>query len=202
VNSLPAEIQPDRHYLFYLHGQIVEDQGVRPVHPEFGVYEYEAILASLAEEGFLVVSEARGPGTDGESYARKVVKQVETLLAAGVEPERISVVGFSKGGGIAVRVSSLLGNEKLSFVFMATCVTWIENWPELDLRGRVLSIYEVSDPIAGSCKEAFSRSVVRPEFKELRLEVGGGHGAFYRSMPEWLDPVVQWVTGSGKPAGP
>lgn len=202
VSDLPDEIDPDGRYLFYLHGQIVEDQGVRPVHPEFGVYEYEKILASLASEGFVVVSEARGPATDGEAYARKVVGQVEALLGAGVAPERISVVGFSKGGGIAVVVSSLLENEKVSFVFMGTCVNWIRNWPELDLKGRVLSIYESSDPIAGSCEEPFSKSIIQPEFEELGLQIGGGHGAFYRPRSEWLDPVVEWVGGSELSAGP
>jgi hypothetical protein len=201
VQNVPAETSADERYLFYLHGQIVEDQGVRPVHPEFGVYEYEAVLASLARAGFLVISEARGPGTDGEAYAAKVAQQVGALLAGGAPPEQISIVGFSKGGGIAVLVAGLLHNEKVNFVFLGTCVQWIRNWPELDLRGRVLSIYEASDPIAGSCGGVLSASVIEPEFKELRLEVGGGHGAFYRPLSEWRDPVVAWCMGRDIPAG-
>jgi hypothetical protein len=201
VQDVPAEPSAEERYLFYLHGQIVEDRGVRPVHPDFGVYEYEQVLASLARAGFTVISEARGPGTDGKAYAAEVAQQVGVLLAAGVPPERISIVGFSKGGGIAVLVASSLRNEKLNFVFLGTCVQWIRNWPELDLRGRILSIYEASDPIAGSCGGVLSKSVIEPEFKELRLEVGGGHGAFYRPRPEWLHPVVAWCTSRDLPAG-
>jgi hypothetical protein len=199
VHDVPDEIRTESNYLFYLHGQIIEDQGVRPVHPDFGVYEYEAVLTSLAQAGFVVISEARGPRTDGEEYARKVVTQVETLLAAGVPPERISIVGFSKGGGIAVRVSTLLHNERMNFVFMGTCAQRIRNRPVLDLRGRILSIYEASDPIAGPCSEFLSASVIEPELEELRLEVGGGHGAFYRPIREWLDPVIAWSEGREAP---
>jgi hypothetical protein len=195
VHDVPAEIRADGRYLFYLHGQIIEDQGVRPVHPEFGVYEYEAVLASLAQAGFVVISEARGPRTDGEEYARKVVAQVESLLVAGVSPERISVVGFSKGGGIAVRVSALLRDERVNFVFLGTCANRFRGRPALDLRGRILSIYEASDPIAGPCSEFLSASVVEPEFEELRLAVGGGHGAFYRPIQAWLGPVLAWCLG-------
>jgi len=197
MNDVPDEIRPERSYLFYLHGQIIEDQGIRPEHPEFGVYEYEAVLAALAEEGFEVISEPRPPRTDGEEYARKVVKQIEGLLSAGLPAERISVVGFSKGGGIAVAVSSLLGNERVSFAFLGTCATRIQDPPRMDLKGRILSIYEASDPVAGSCKELFSESVVAPELEELEIRLGGGHGAFYRPAPEWIDPVVDWVRGSG-----
>lgn len=195
MNDVPDEIRPERRYLFYLHGQIIEDQGVRPEHPKFGVYEYEAVLDALAAEGFEVISEPRPPRTDGEAYAEKVVKQIERLLSAGVPAERISVVGFSKGGGIAVAVASMLGNESVRFAFLGTCATRIKDRPHLELRGRILSIYEASDPIAGSCEEMFSESVIAPEFRELEIRLGGGHGAFYRPAPEWIGPVAAWVRG-------
>jgi predicted esterase len=197
MSDVPEEIRPECSYLFYLHGQIIEDQGVRPAHPEFGVYEYEAVLAALAEEGFEVISEPRPPRTDGREYARKVVQQIESLLSAGMPAERISVVGFSKGGGIAVAVSSLLGHERVSFAFLGTCAKRIQDPPPLELKGRILSIYEASDRVAGSCEELFSGSVVAPGLEELEIRLGGGHGAFYRPAPEWIDPVVDWVRGGG-----
>jgi hypothetical protein len=126
------------------------------------------------------------------------VGQIEELLAAGVPARRISVVGFSKGGGIAVVVSSLLGNEDVRFVFLATCASWIRNVPELILRGHILSIYEESDPIGRSCEAALADSEIRPEFKELKLQLGERHGTFYRPRPEWLDPVVEWIKDTEK----
>ena len=100
-------------------------------------------------------------------------------------------------GGIAVMVSAELKEERIPFVFLGTCVNWIQNWPQLDLRGRILSIYEESDPIAGACSVPFSESTIRPEFEEIGLSIGGGHGAFYRPAAEWVDPVVEWVTKPG-----
>jgi hypothetical protein len=193
TSRVPDEIDPERHYLFYLHGRIIEDQGVRPEHPEFGVYEYEAILDNLASQGFEVISEARPPRTDGEAYARKVVDQIEELLSAGVPAERIAVVGFSKGGGIAVAVASMLGNEDVSYVFLGTCARRIRNVPELTLTGRILSIHERSDPVTASCKEMFVGRVAAPTFEEIEIHLGGGHGAFYRPAPGWIDPAVSWI---------
>jgi len=194
LKELPPDIDPESSYAFYLHGQIIEDRGIRPTHPEFGVYEYEAIVESLAAAGLVVISEARPAGTDGRAYARKVVDQVTSLLEAGVPPNRISVVGFSKGGGIAVEVSSVLENEHVTFVFLGTCPARVPNPPELQLQGRILSIHEASDSIAGPCELFFSNGTVGPEMEELELRLGGGHGAFYRPDPEWLDPVISWVT--------
>jgi hypothetical protein len=193
IHDVPEAPRPGETHVFYLHGAIVEDQGVRPVSPEFGVYEYEQILDALASEGLVVISEARPSGTDGREYARKLVGQIEALLAAGVPPRRISVVGFSKGGGIALLASSLLGNEDVRFVFLGTCASWIRTLPELTLRGHILSIYEESDPIGRSCKELLSASDIRPELTELKLDLGERHGTFYRPRPQWLDPVVEWV---------
>jgi len=193
IRDLPEAPRPEETFVFYLHGAIVEEKGIRPESPEFGVYEYEEILDALAGEGFVVVSEPRSRGTDGREYARKVVGQIEELIAAGVPAQQISVVGFSKGGGIAVVASSLLANEDVRFVFLGTCASWIRNVPELTLRGHILSIYEESDPIGRSCEAALADSDIGPEFRELKLQLGERHGAFYRPRPEWLDPVVNWV---------
>ena len=189
----PAET-PER-YLFYLHGQIVEGSDGRPEHPEYGVYDYPAIVQALENEGFTVISEIRDFQTDGRAYAEQLAGEVEALLSGGVMPERISIIGASKGGGIAVVASSLLGNEGLNFVFLGTCVNWIKEWPELTLRGRILSIAEETDTVAGSCEEPFSGSDIRPEFREIRIHTGRGHGAFYEPIPEWLGPAVEWCCG-------
>jgi len=186
--------EPER-YLFYLHGQIVEGSDGRPEHPEYGVYDYPAIVQALKSDRFTVISEIREARADGRKYAEKLAAEVEKLLADGVPPERICIVGASKGGGIAVAASSMLKNERLNFVFMGTCVNWITDWPELDLRGRILSISEESDTVAGSCKEAFAASRIAPVFKEIRIHTGLGHGAYYRPIPQWTEAVGAWCRG-------
>ena len=191
--DVPAEIDPGARYLIYLHGAIIETQGVRPTHPRFGVYEYREILEVLAGRGFVVISEARPAGTDGTVYAAKVVGQVEALLAAGVPPEHVTVVGFSKGGGIAITASSLLANDRLNFVFMGACGPWYESRPEIVPRGRLLGLREASDELVGPCETLFDRAA-GGERREVITELGGGHGAFYRPNPEWVEPVVEWAS--------
>ena len=41
--------------VFYLHGRIVEDEGSRPVHERFGLYDYPAIVEALGADGATVV---------------------------------------------------------------------------------------------------------------------------------------------------
>lgn len=189
-----AAAKPEK-YLFYLHGQIVEGSEGRPEHPEYGVYDYPAIVAAFEERGFTVISEIRPAETDGMAYARTLAEEIEGMLASGVPPERIAVVGTSKGGGIAVALSSMLGNERIRFVFMGTCVNWIRNWPALKLRGRILSIVEETDTVAGSCLEPFKGSDIIPVFREIRIHTGRGHGAFYEPLPDWMEPAAAWASG-------
>lgn len=195
--DVPEIIDLDARFLIYLHGAIIERAGVRPTHPKFGVYEYQKIVEAFAERGFVVISEARPNGTDGMFYAATVADQVRALINGGVPPEHITVVGFSKGGGIAIAASSMLANDDVNFVFMAACNPWLDSHPEIVGRGRMLSLRESSDELAGSCESFFGRSPSPHDQSELLLELGGGHGAFYRPRPEWIDPVVEWAMASG-----
>lgn len=193
--AVPAEIDQAARYLFYLHGAIIERAGARPTHPDFGIYEYQEILELLAERGFVVISETRAAGTSVMEYAATVADQMRTLLAAGVPPGNITVVGFSKGGGIAVVASSILADDRVNFVFMGTCGPWLNERPEIVPHGRMLSLHEVSDDMVGSCEELFSRAGGESAKKEIVIDIGGGHGAFYRPRPEWIDPLVEWAMG-------
>jgi hypothetical protein len=112
-------------HVFYLHGQIIEDQGRRPTHPEFGTYEYDEILRQLGGEGRVVVSEARPKDTDPDAYAGKVAKQIEDLLAKGVPGRRITVIGVSKGAVIAMLVSTKVRSPEVGYVIMANCNDWV-----------------------------------------------------------------------------
>src|SRR5262245_29152115 len=102
-------------YLFYLHGRLIEEKGIRPTDPQYGVYEYEQILDTFKQFGFTVISEARPKGTDVKDYASKTVNQVQGLLNAGVPPYQITVVGASKGAVIAMVASTLLRNREVKF---------------------------------------------------------------------------------------
>ncbi len=198
-SSIPDTLNPRAHYVFYLHGQIIETQGRRPTHPRFGVYEYDQILQTFADSGLVVISEARPPRTAVMAYARKVVSQIDTLLQKGIPASHISVVGASKGAAIAGFVSALLKHPEVRFVLLAICnKRMVANWTQQagPFYGKVLYIFERSDRIGRSCKPFLPRlkSPGLTIFKEIELNTGLQHGFLYRPLPEWVIPTLQWIT--------
>ncbi len=193
LTDLPKTIDPQARYLFYLHGRILELQGRHAVSPQHGPYEYDAILKALAGRGFSVISELRGAAT-GPEYAQKVAGQVRRLRAAGVPVSGITVAGFSKGGSLTLGVAAEVAEAGVSYVVMAGCGA---SAPEFAprLKGRVLSLYDRNDDIAGSCGAVFAKApglVTR----EIVLTVGKGHGTFFTPRAEWLEPLAAWAGGS------
>ncbi len=197
--QFPASIDPAKRYMIYLHGRIVEEQGLHAVSPEFGPYEYVAILKTLASHGFIVISEQRPKNADGEEYARRTADQVTRLLEAGVPPGNITVVGASKGAAIATKASCLLENERVNFVLLGTCnPATIEEWKQnrTYLHGNVLSIYDSADTqFAGSCASFFDFSTGHglARHDEIVLHIGTGHGILYQPLDAWVLPTVQWA---------
>ena len=199
--AFPGSIDPAKQYMFYLHGKIIEDQGLPAISPDFGEYEYGAILEKLSGYGFVVISEQRPKDTDAANYAGKIIRQITILLDAGVPAKSITVLGASKGAAIAIYISHLLENDEVNFVIMAIChpdeVEYLKQ-NRIYLHGNILSVYDAGDEFAGSCRELFSMSegegISRQE--EIVLDVGSGHGMLYKPMDEWVTPVVHWV---GKP---
>ena len=196
--EFPDSIDPTKQYMFYLHGKIIEDQGLLATSPEYGKYEYEAILETLREHGFVVISEQRPKNADGFAYAKKVRQQVRTLLSAGVPARNIAVVGASKGAGIAVDVSHLLKNDKVNFVLLGGChPDTVEGFmqSQIYLHGNVLAIYDSVDKWAGSCQGffLFSEEQGLSNYDEIVLDVGAGHGILYQPLDAWIIPTVKWA---------
>jgi len=193
--NFPDSIDPSQRYMFYLHGKIIEDQGLPAISPEYGEYEYEAILETLHKHGFVVISEQRSKDTDSFVYAKRVRKQVQALIDVGVPAGNITVVGASKGAAITVLVSHLLENDEVSFVLLGAChPDTVDEFMKDQVRlvGNVLSIYDSVDKWAGSCQEFFSFSKLAKS-DEIILEIGTGHGILYQPLDEWILPAVEWA---------
>lgn len=180
--------------VIYLHGKIIEDQGVEAEHPEHGRYEYYETLSYLSKSGSQIVSEVRPSGANGVEYAEIVTGWITHLLNVGVPAQNISIVGFSKGAGIAIYVSHMLENQDINFVLIGICGDWINSNNDIRLSGRVLSLFETSDEYGGSCQILADRSPGISAFKEISFSTGEGHGAFYQAESFWLDPVIEWIT--------
>jgi hypothetical protein len=195
MTDVPTGPDPAKTYLIYLHGRIVEDAGPRPMDSRFGIYDYPAVLDSLASKGAVVISAQRRANTDVNEYAGIVVGQVERLIHTGVPASHIVVVGFSKGGDIAIHVSSFLRRRDVRFVLLAACYNQLEE-PQLRLSGHVLSIIEASDTLAGMSCKPYNGHLERPEsFEEIRISTGRSHGAFYQPLDAWMAPTLQWIHG-------
>ena len=197
--AFPESIDPAQHYLFYLHGRIIEEQGLPAVSPEHGEYEYEAILEKLSGYGLRVISEARPKNTDPVTYAEKIAGQVRALLKGGVPAGNITVVGASQGAGIAILTSYDLANQGINYVLLASCdADTIAQLKQNGVRlyGNVLSIYDSGDSLAGPCGELFAFSEGKiSRHKEVVLHIGSGHGILYRALDEWVAPTVKWAGG-------
>jgi hypothetical protein len=196
--SFPTEIESTSRYMFYIHGKIIEDQGIPAVSPDYGEYRYEDILRTLQSYGFVLISEQRPKNANSMEYAQRTVAQVHKLLSSGVSPGSITVVGASKGGAITMIISYLLKNSELNYVLLGSCDSPTVNdfvQQGAPLFGNVLAIYDSSDVCAGSCEDlfAFSEGNGLGQHKELVLHVGTGHGILYEPLSEWILPTVRWA---------
>jgi len=182
-------------HVIYLHGAIIEQGDLKPTHPRFGVYDYPAILKALQVEGIKLYAEQRPKNTDPAKYAEKTIKQINGLIKQGIAAKNITLLGFSRGAGISIRVSSALKNQGLNYVIMANCGSWFEKSPELSklqLTGHVFSLYEKTD-FASSCQFLADRSSHLSSFKELEINTGKAHGAFFQPRPVWVTAVLKWI---------
>jgi hypothetical protein len=193
LQCVPDNPDSTKHYLFYLHGLIVEEAGVRPQSEEHGYYEYQLILAAFAKEGFIVISEAREKGTQVRPYAEKIVSQIKKLMANKVLPENITILGASKGGIICAYVSNMLQEKEINYVFLAGLFEKCLKDENLKLYGNVLSIHDRSDKLSITPVLYFQRSDGLGEFEEIVLSLDIGHGLIYRPYRDWIEPILKWA---------
>jgi hypothetical protein len=198
INSNILQRVPDnpdntKHYLFYLHGLIVEEAGIRPKSEEHGYYEYELILEALAQEGFIVISEARRKGTQIKPYAENIAYQIRKLLVNGISPRNISIVGASRGGIIGAYISTMLMEKEVNYIFLAGLFEKYLKDENLKLYGNVISIHDRSDKLSITPAFYFRRSEGLGKFEEIVLNLDIGHGLIYKPYREWIDPILEWL---------
>lgn len=205
----PQNPDPAGRYLFYMHGYAAE-------RPDMGAtegktaYDAEAILVALGKRDWVVIGERRAEGIAVRQYAQKVADQVNGLLEQGVDPSNITIAGHSKGGVMSLIVAALVRQTSVNYVSLAGCIR-----PNLNaegeaaveqnrdriaeqarrMRGRVLSVYDSADQVAGSCKPLFGIANRLKAAEEKVLETGQGHDLFRRPQDAWIDILEQWSRG-------
>ncbi|MEM1137671.1 MAG: alpha/beta hydrolase [Bacteroidota bacterium] len=192
------KINKNDYFIFYLHGRIIEEQGINAVSDKFGAYKYEKILAAFESSGFQVLSEARKKNTDPIKYAGFLTGQIQRLISSGVSPENITVVGASKGSLIAMLTSSNLQHNKVNFVILASCNDWVRENFDIQLCGRVLSIYDQSDDLCSTCEPIFQDAKCELVTDEIKLNTGKMHGLIYQPYKAWIEPTMEWARPNSK----
>lgn len=199
--DVPETVDPAKRYLIYLHGAWPESHALSEPHPKRGLFAYDKILAALAARDFEVISELRREKTNPRRYARtRVIPQIAALIEKGVPANRITVAGFSKGGNMVLLLTALAKQPKVNFVNMAGCGkgqfrkaydSFLAN-DASKMQGRMLSLYDQAETIAGTCEEA-AKLAPRLQMTEEVLKIGAGHGSFYSPNPAWVDRISSWV---------
>ncbi len=192
--------QNNDKYIFFLHNRFLEEHRLQDEHPEYGRTEYLEIINEFKANGFKVISEQRNENVNAREYATGIVDQIDSLKKNGIKPNKITVVGTSKGGYIAQYVSTLANNPNLNFVFIASFMdSDIQNIPEINYCGNILTIYEKSDPFGVSAMERKENSTCEiKHFKEIGLNTGMGHGFLFKPLKEWIEPTIKWANENYK----
>ena len=188
----------DERFIFFLHNRFLEEHELNELHPEFGRAEYNEIIAEFEKSGLSVISEKRKGNVNAREYAVGIVYQIDSLIKTGIEPQKITIVGTSKGGYIAQYISTLANNQNLNFVFIASFRNNdIQNIPEINYCGNILTIYEKSDPFGVSALERKKTSSCEiKHFEEIELNTGMGHGFLFKTLKEWIEPTIKWAKGN------
>ncbi len=192
VSLAGQDSRPVKH-VFYLHGMIIEVQGVNAVSDVFGPYKYSGIVDSLNAAGYQVHSEVRTAEMDFNAFCQKVSWEIDQLILDGVLPRAITVIGASKGAMMAMQISDL-NKHPVNYVLLGANSDSTEQRFDWKLNGHILGIYEKSDTVGGKDYSYWiNRSPEAKEFEQLEINTGLGHGFLYRPIKEWLGPAKAWI---------
>lgn len=200
INISSCSNKSENRTIFFLHNRFLEEHELSDSHPEYGRAEYNEIIAEFQKNGFQVICEKRKGNVNVREYARGITSQIDSLLASGTKARNITVIGTSKGGYIAQYVSTLAANPDLNFVFIGCYQdSDIEEFPDINFCGNILTIYENTDPfgVSAVARKENSSCTIR-HFKEIELNTGLNHGFLFKAMKEWMDPAMDWAKGNYK----
>jgi hypothetical protein len=130
---------------------------------------------------------------DDLTYARRIAGEVRALIARGVHPEQISVVGAGSGSRIAALVSAVTGNRQVNYVLLGGCDLFLKQQYTFHMSGRVLGIRDVADPRSHSCRPLWQGSPKLGDRRDMALRTAYGATLFERPRAEWMQPLTRWT---------
>lgn len=183
----------NKKYIYYLHGRIIEIQGKNAISEEYGKYEFDSIVTALSDSDRIVIAEVRTENVDYIYYAKKVSKEIDSLIATGIQPTNITIIGASKGAIIASHISNINLNP-VNYVLLAGNNEYQEKNNDWKFHGQVLCFYDLSDTIAGGNYDYWkNRENYTNKFEQIELKTHLGHGFLYKPLKEWIEPTRKWI---------
>lgn len=192
--NVKSTVNPEQNtrHIIYLHGRIVELQGKAAFSEEHGKYELDSILDALKEANTKVYCELRPENTEVPVYAQKLSRTIDSMISSGIAPNKITVIGASKGAIIAATTSDLC-QQPVNYVLMGGNNSKMEQQNDWHFHGRILCIYDPSDTIAGKNYDYWkANSPEAVAFEQIEINEKLGHGFLYRPLPAWTVPALKW----------
>ncbi len=177
--------------VIYLHNAWYEKHKGGEPHPKFGVYDMDGIKAALGQEVSFEAPE-RAAGLSPSAAAEALVNRLEDKIAQGRDPWTVKVIGASKGAYIAMLASELMRKPAVRWVLVGGCNPKRLRGREPELTGRVLSIYETSDTVAGPCPTGTPLTRSTQSFRQISINAGTNHGFLFTADPAWVGPAKDW----------
>ncbi|WP_339887598.1 hypothetical protein [uncultured Flavobacterium sp.] len=188
-----SNLHNEKKYIYYLHGRIIEIQGKNAVSDEYGKYEFDSIVNAFKDSNSIVIAEVRNENVDYLQYAKKVSKEIDSLVKSGIKSKNISVIGASKGAIIASNISSINSNP-INYVFLAGNNNYQEEHNEWKFHGQVLCFYDDSDTIAGKNYDYWkNKPNYTTKFEQIKIDKKLGHGFLYKPYKDWVEPTKKWI---------
>lgn len=117
---------------------------------------------AVAARGYRVVRETVPDGEDTPFAAVAVKEHIREMMARGLAPERLAVVGIGRGGRLGLEVASLMHLPRATYVVVGACpadgvgLDRLKRLSAATLKGRILSLVPRGGPV--SCAAIFDAS--------------------------------------------
>lgn len=160
---------------------------------EAGV-DHDAIVQALDKQGFEVTT-VTNAGDDRLAYAKRIAKEVRTLMAQGVPADDISVIGAGTSSAVAALTSARVGDRHVNYVLLGQCDPILKSEYNFHMSGRVLGIHDDADSASLSCRSLWNASPKVSERQEIVLHTGFGPTLFHEPRDQWMQPLVEWTNG-------
>lgn len=153
-----------------------------------------SMVNAFGEMGFTVHSMAFA-GESQPEYARRIAKHVRSLIAEGVAPEAITVLGAGSGSPIAALTSAATGHRRVNYALLGECDRSLKDNYQFRMSGRVIGIRADSDSGSGSCRPLWQDAPKVSQRQDLVVNSPLTDTFFDAPRKEWLQALSDWSLG-------